>query len=381
MVKKALIVTRASGFLPQFEGNNVRILQKEGYEVHYATNFDVVVYGTDNSRLDGLGLVCHHIPFCRSPFSRDVLHSMKLLRDLMEEEKFDLVHCHMPVSGVVARIAAQQVRKKTGRKIPVLYTTHGFHFFHGAPFKNWLYYFPERWLARYTDCLITLNEEDYRRACRFPVRGQVKKVPGVGIDLEKNQVLSTEKRQEMRKKFGVSETDFMLVSVGELNANKNHMQMIRMLKRHPQPDIKYIICGMGTMQSEIQTFITENSLENQVILAGYSHEIAEILMSADCFVFPSLREGLSVALMEAMRAGLPVVAKKIRGNVDLIEDKKGGFLLETGSEQEYMQAVLSLKNDRKLAHNMGEWNQQRVKLFSNTRVSEKMQLIYKEISG
>ena len=119
---KALIVTRVSGFLPQFEANNVKILQEMGFEVHYAANFNTVVYGKDNHRLDGMGLTCHQIDFERSPFSPGVSKAYRQLKKLLEQENFDLIHCHMPMSGVVARLAAQAVRRKTGRKVPVLYT-------------------------------------------------------------------------------------------------------------------------------------------------------------------------------------------------------------------------------------------------------------------
>ena len=122
---KALIVTRVSGFLPQFEANNVKILQEMGFEVHYAANFNTVVYGKDNHRLDGMDLTCHQIDFERSPFSPGVRKAYRQLKKLLEQENFDLIHCHMPMSGVVARLAAQAVRRKTGRKVPVLYTAHG----------------------------------------------------------------------------------------------------------------------------------------------------------------------------------------------------------------------------------------------------------------
>ena len=136
---KALIVTRVSGFLPQFESNNVKILQEMGFEVHYAANFNTVVYGKDNHRLDGMGVIRHQIDFERSPFSPGVRKAYCQLKQLMEQESFDLIHCHMPMSGVVARMAAQAVRKETGRKVPVLYTAHGLHFYTGAPLKNWIY--------------------------------------------------------------------------------------------------------------------------------------------------------------------------------------------------------------------------------------------------
>ncbi len=343
-MKKALIVTRVSGFVPQFEMNNVKILQHFGYEVHYAANFDTVVYGPDNSRLDGTGIICHHIPFCRSPFSPAVRSCYLALKQLMLDESFDLIHCHMPMTGVITRIAAQAVRRKEKRLVPVLYTTHGFHFYTGAPLQNWLYYLPERWLARCTDCLITINEEDYRRACTFPVRGRVEKISGVGIQVtaetnDPSDPATDGKRQTIRHKirqeFGICEADFVLVSVGELNANKNHVEILRMLASYRDPSLKYIICGTGHLRKELEQFVTEHSLQTQVIFAGYRSDIEQILSASNLFLFPSLREGLSVAVMEAMRAGLPVVAKQIRGNVDLIENLKGGILVEKGEPSEY----------------------------------------------
>ena len=117
MSKKALIVTRVSGFVPQFEMNNVKILQEMGYEVHYAANYEVVVYGNDNHRLANTGIKQHHIAFGRSPFSRDVWRHYKQLKKLMLEEEFDLIHCHMPMTGVLTRMVAKKVRKLTGKKM------------------------------------------------------------------------------------------------------------------------------------------------------------------------------------------------------------------------------------------------------------------------
>ena len=356
-MKKALIITRVSGFLPQFEMNNVRILKQLGYEVHYAANFEVVVYGKDNSRLEGSGIVCHHIPFCRSPLSSDVRTAYKSLKQLMLTEAFDLVHCHMPMSGVVARMAAQAVRRKTGRHVPVLYTAHGFHFFKGAPLKNWVYYLPERWLARYTDCLITMNEEDFRRAGSFPVRGRVEKIPGVGICVQPSGGWTDcpiRGREREWMGFGIRETDFVLVSVGEFNANKNHIQILRALVQCGDPSVKYILCGQGERRGELENFVREHHLESQVIFAGYRPDVEHILASSALFVFPSLREGLSMAVMEAMRAGLPVVAKEIRGNIDLIEDGRGGILVKNGDVSEYVHAIQRMKGQPELAERMGE---------------------------
>lgn len=380
---KALIVTRVSGFVPQFEMNHVRILQQMGYEVHYAANFDVVVYGEDNSRLEGTGIVCHHIAFCRSPFSPEVLSSYRQLKQLILTEQFDLIHCHMPMTGVITRMAAQAVRRRTKRKTPVIYTAHGFHFYSGAPIKNWIYYLPERWLARYTDCLITMNEEDYERARTFPVRGSAWKIPGVGIELGEDKETDEDRaeiRHRVRAELGISETDFVMVSVGELNENKNHIQILRMLTQPFEFSLKYIICGVGGLQEQLMEFVKKNHLESQVIFTGYRSDIDDILAASDLFVFPSLREGLSVAVMEAMRAGLPVVANKIRGNVDLIEEGKGGMLLENGCKENYINAICQMKENPCLAEKMGKYNKLRIRDFSSDSVKVQMEEIYDKLS-
>ncbi|MDY3909009.1 MAG: glycosyltransferase [Eubacterium sp.] len=381
-MKKALIVTRVSGFVPQFEMNNVKILQELGFEVHYAANFDTIVYGTDNSRLEGTDVVCHHIAFCRSPFSPSVRCSYRELKQLLLAETFDLIHCHMPMTGVVARMAAQSVRRITKREVPVLYTAHGFHFFRGAPLKNWIYYAPERWLARYTDRLITINEEDYRRALSFPVRGKAEKIPGVGIELEdvfENQERRQIERWNKRAELGVSDQEYLLISVGELNKNKNHIAALMALKECQDPSLRYVLCGEGTQESILKEYVEKNGLAAQVIFAGYRSDINRLLDAADLFVFPSLREGLSIALMEAMRAGLPVIAKKIRGNVDLIEDGKGGVLLEKGTVSEYAGAIRALRENRPLARSMGEWNQERIQEFTTDKTEVKMRRIYESV--
>ena len=185
-------------------------------------------------------------------------------------------------------------------------------------------------------------------------------------------------RHKIRQEFGICEADFVLVSVGELNANKNHVEILRMLASYRDPSLKYIICGTGHLRKELEQFVTEHSLQTQVIFAGYRSDIEQILSASNLFLFPSLREGLSVAVMEAMRAGLPVVAKQIRGNVDLIENLKGGILVEKGEPSEYADAIRHIREHGELAREMGEWNKERILRFSTERTSEQMRTIYQK---
>lgn len=378
-MKKALLVTRVSGFVPQFEMNNVKILMEMGYEIHYAANFDTVVYGNDNSRLDGTKIIRHHIPFGRSPFSKDVKKCTRMLVDLMYEEDFDLIHCHMPMTGVLTRRAAEKVSIRTSKIVPVLYTCHGFHFFSGAPLKNWLYYFPERYYARYTDGLILINDEDYKRAKKWKVRGKVYKIPGVGISLEEYEKKSTEEDVSgisIRDRYNIPELDTIIVSVGEINAGKNHQIVIEAMKEFRDKPVTYMICGEGVLRKELENRVKEYGLEDKVIFTGYTKNVKEILRQADIFVHPSKREGLPVAVMEAMASGLPVIAMDIRGNKDLIEEGEGGCLLSVDYAPSYAERFRALIESPMLRARMGAWNKERVKEFSIEKVEKVMRAIY-----
>ena len=431
-MKKALLVTRVSGFIPQHEMNNVKILQEMGYEIHYATNLNVVVYGKDNSRLDGTGIITHQIDFQKSPFSRNVRKAYRQLVQLMLEESFDLIHCHMPLSAAVTRLAAQKVRKQTGKQIPVLYTAHGLHFYTGAPLKNWIYYPVERYLARYTDRLILINQEDYQRGLHFPIRGRVEYVPGVGIPLEGYQpvqlweseeagqpgdmaeveagsgeavktgieveksghetsgkMLSVPERTVIEKLIGrrLSSETKVLVTIGELSQRKNHRLLVDMMEELKDLDLILLIGGDGAEYDKLKKQIMEKGLENRVFLPGYVQEVKQLLSDADCYVFPSYQEGLPVGIMEAMAAGLPVVAANIRGVTDLIEHGQGGYLVHGFDPVDFAVKIRRMFTEKygksavprnKRRFQMGQWNQERIKQFSREVVDQRMREIYGE---
>ncbi len=395
-MKKALLVTRVSGFIPQHEMNNVKILQKMGYEVHYATDLNTVVYGKDNSRLDNTGIITHQIDFVRSPFSGEVKKSYMQLKQLMLSEDFDLIHCHMPMSGVIARLAAKKVRNENGRLVPVLYTAHGFHFFKGAPLKNWLYYPVERYLARYTDRLILINHEDYKRAKKFPIRGRAEYVPGVGIKLSENNnnnsMDGSQKAAYIYNIIGkrINPDTKILVSIGELSKRKNHLLLVEMMAELADLDIICIIGGSGSEEKVLRKRVYELHLDKKVFLIGYVNDVQTLMSASDCFILTSFQEGLPVVVMEAMAAGLPIIASRIRGVTDLIEHAKGGYLVHSFEPEDFAVKVRRMftEKDRKSAvprdvrrKQMGSWNRERVKKFSKDVVEKRMWDIYEEITN
>ncbi len=407
-MKKALLVTRVSGFIPQHEMNNVKILQEMGYEVHYATNLKTVVYGKDNKRLEGTGIITHQIDFCRSVKYREIKKAYHQLAELIEEQEFALIHCHMPVSGVLTRLAAEKARRRArhkgdedqgkgqAKRTPVLYTAHGFHFCKGVPLKNWLYYPVERHMARYTDRLVTINDEDYMRAQKFPVRGKAVKTSGVGVRLERfapwqKKTWAVERGagdEDVRKRYGIPENARIMVSVGELAPGKNNITAVEALAELRDLNLFYLVCGEGSMEETLRRRAEELGIERHVIFAGYVDNTPEVLQQCDCFVFPSVREGLPVAVMEAMAVGLPIVASDIRGIRDLITHAKGGYLAQGFSPEEYAVKIRRLftEKDGKSAvpreirrKQMGLWNRERVKKFSLEVVDAQMRAIYQEV--
>jgi len=311
-MKKVLYVATVKRHILSFHVPFLRLLKQLGYETFVAAHND---FNDKNIPFCGQ---YYDLPFKRNPFSLSNLQAYKQLRKIIKDNKFDIIHCHTPVGGVLARLAAYKERK-LGTK--VIYTAHGFHFFKGAPLINWLIYFPIEWTCSwFTDILITINTEDYEFARKHMHAKKIVYVPGVGIDLTKfkTKELSDAEKQEKRNILGLQYADKMILSVGELNENKNHEVVIKALSKLNDKNIKYFIAGKGPLKDYLVDRAHKLGIKDQVHLLGFRDDVDNLLQIADLFVFPSHREGLSVALMEAMSCKVPVICSDIRGNRDLI---------------------------------------------------------------
>ncbi len=352
----------------------VKSLLDAGHTVEIATN-DAEVPVPECYR--EWGCVVHTIATSRSPLNRGNRVAVKQLRRLVEENRYDIVHCHTPVAAMCARLACRRARKR-GTK--VFYTAHGFHFFKGAPLKNWLLYYPvEKICSRWTDLLITINQEDYALAQRKMKAKKVVYVPGVGVDLTKFGNATVD-RAAKRRELGVPEDATLLLSVGELNANKNHETIIRALaKLENNENVYYAIAGRGGLQDYLQNLAASLGLGDRVKQLGFRTDVAELYATADAFVFPSFREGLPVSVMEAMATGLPCAVSRIRGAVDLI-DENCGTLFAPHSVDECRNAIAALLGARN-AQAFGARAAEKVKKFGLEPVLEQMTALYWDECG
>ncbi len=318
---------------------------------------------------------CDHFidtPFSRTPLSIDNVKAYFILKNVILNNNFQIIHCHTPVGGAITRLIVRKIKNTNTR---ILYTAHGFHFFKGAPIWNWIIYYPiEKWLSKYTDTLITINKEDFNYAQKF-YSNEVCLIDGVGIDIKKysNRKINISKK---RKELHLKDSDIILLSVGELIKRKNHKIVIEAISKIKNPNIKYLICGSGKLEYELQTLVKKLNLEQQVFLLGFRNDIFEICSISDIFIFPSLQEGLPVALMESMACCLPVIASNIRGNRDLIHERKGGLLIPPTSEYYLRSAILYLVHNKILQKKMGNYNHEIIKNYSLEHSMKQMERIY-----
>lgn len=374
--KKALITTTTPYMIRQFLLNNIKILQDLGYEIDVATNFQTfnVISEEELQKLkeylENEHIQIHQIDFERRMFKVDNhIKSYKQMKKLMNERKYDLIHTHTPISSLITRIAFKN--SHIFNKCRMIYTAHGFHFFKGNnPLKNFLFRNIERVGAKYTDTLITINKEDYAAAKKFKLRknGTVEYIPGVGIDIEKINSIQGNK-EELCQELNIPIDSTLLLSVGELNDNKNHKVVIECLPKLPK-NVHYLICGVGPLKEQHEELAKKLDVSNRLHLLGYRNDVLRIMKSCDVFIFPSKREGLSVALMEAMACGLPCIASKIRGNVDLILKESVGYICKENSINCWTDNILKINVSKKRQFFYD------VEEYSSTNINKKMEELY-----
>ena len=378
-MKKALQVASVASMIDQFTTNNINILEEKGYHVDIAANF---TFGSTCTQervekcrqdLNERGISVYNLLFDRKIINKSNIIVYKQLKKIIDENNYDIIHCQSPIGGVITRLAARKARKK-GTK--VIYTAHGFHFFNGAPLLNWLIYFPVEWICSFfTDVLITINQEDYNFAQKVMKANQIAYVPGIGLDVEKFKNIQIDKNVK-RKTIGVPEDVILLLSVGELNKNKNHEIIIKALGDLNNPNIHYCIAGQGKLEQELRQKAKDLNIEKQVHFLGFRTDIHELYHIADIFCFPSYREGLSVSLMEAMSTGLACICSAIRGNTDLIQVNRGGYLFSPNDDKRVSEFINLLCDDEKLRVEMGAYNQQVIRNVDKEIINKRMKQIY-----
>lgn len=367
--KKVLIVTTTDNMIWQFLVPHIQVLKDNGNIVECAC----ARTGFWFDELKDMGLVMHEINFARNPLNPKNLKGYKQLIKLVKDEKYDFINCHQPVGGMMGRKVAHKFH------LPCIYTAHGFHFFKGAPLKNNLIFKPiEKHYSRYTDALVTINNEDFNNAKKMHAK-KVYLINGIGIDLGKYKENKNLDKTKLRASVGLNDDDFIVLAVGELNKNKNHIVILEAIKQISNSKIKFVICGQGPRKEEYEKFIKENKLEDRIKLLGFRKDVKDFVQASDIFVMPSLREGLPRSMLEAMAYGKPIVASKIRGCRDLVGNNEGGYLCDPTSVSEFVLSIEKLFSDKNKYNQCSARNKKEVENYSFDKVNKQMIEIYSNI--
>ena len=362
-MKKILFVSNTANF-SKFNKPYMKWCSENGWQVDYCAPDDEVVLDCDNHIV---------LPIPRSPFSKESLKCIKELRKILQTEQYNIIHCHTPMGAVIARLAAKKLFKQ--KKVKVIYTAHGFHFYKGASMLNWLLYYPvEKYLSKYTSVLITINKEDYQFAKKKFNTKEISYSDGVGIDLNKFYSVDTNKKIDLRKNKGFSENDFIILYVAEFIPRKNHKLIFDIVPNLKQriPNLKIILAGKGELLDYYKKYCEENNYQDIVVFTGYTTEINTYCNISDVLLMPSFQEGLPISMIEAISTGLPVIASNIRGHTDVIVPEKNGFLCNLKDSMSFYNAVIKLYQNLDLRHAIGDNNKKRAKLYSINNVLNKV---------
>lgn len=373
---KLLYILNVADRVNNFSYTSMLAAKELGFEFHIAGNWS---YASDREKIadeEKYGIKIHQIDFVRTPYHPGNIKAYKQLKTIAKNEQYDIIHCNTPIGGVVGRIIGKKLKTKK-----IIYQAHGFHFYKGAPKINWLIYYPiEKRLAKYTDAIITINQEDFALAkekFRLKNHGEIYYVPGVGTDTDfYNFDCGT--REIHRTELGLSDSDFAILSVGRLEMNKNTETLIKAMAVMKNENVKLIVCGDGEQREYLEKLSERLGTEKSVTFLGTVSNLQEIYRAVDALASSSYREGLSRTVMEAMASGLPCIVSKIRGNTDLIEDGKGGFLCEPDNANAYAQAITALLQDVSLRESMKNENLKRIRSFSIPTVVSETKKIYSE---
>lgn len=389
MEKRALLVANSASMIDHFNRDNIKILKQLGYNITVIANFKNGNSSTTEkieafyAELVEDGIEAIDLPIPRSIYKiGDTLKCIRFIKKYLKHCPCQIIHCQTPFGGFITRLAAKKYFKNGSSK--VIYFAHGFHFFKGAAFiNNLVYYNIEKYLSRYTNCLITLNNEDYTAAVGQLYAEKVRFVPGIGVDCDAISRVDSN-RAEILRELGIPVHNKVILNVSELIPRKNIEASIRIFAKSYNTDCTLLICGKGELSVELKALCEKLEIADKVVFAGYRTDILQIYKACDIFLFTSNQEGLPVSIMQAMASGLPVIASNIRGNNDLLSEsgKELDFkcLIDLDKEKEFVERLNQLISNKELCKELGVDNRIICKeKFDIKHVHQLMTKIYRSL--
>lgn len=368
-MKKVLFVSNVLSHIYAFHLPYINWFKQNGFEVHVMANSN----GQEAKGFDKY----FDVKIERSPFSLKNIVAYKEAKKIIDSERYDIVHCHTPMGGVIGRLASRKIRKQGAK---VLYTAHGFHFYNGAPRINWLlYYTMEKWLAPYADCIVTINEEDYRNAKdKFESsKTKVEKISGIGVDIHKFS--PAENKESLKAEKGY-EGNFLLTYAAEFIPRKNHRFFVEATKEliTKCPNVKFLFAGKGVLVEETRKYTEQLGVSEYIDFLGFRTDMPDVLRMSDVLVSASIEEGFGINIIEGMASGLPAVVSIVRGHKEMVKNGENGYLVCVDNITDFCEKIEWIYCNKKRYQEMSKQAILTAEKFSIENSLNQMEQIYKQ---
>lgn len=370
-------VSKSTGGVGTYTRRLVKALDKSRFRITVAClSTDGENMAEELSKIPGV--TAFAIPMAE--YNIDPLSDLRVLYRLFREIRsggFDLIHAHTSKPGFLVRLAAM------GSRIPVIYRPANFSFYDGVSRGKVVFYvLLERFASRFlTDKIMVVSPGEQNLARRYNVgKDEQFTLIRTGIDVQLFNI-SINKR-EVRARFGIPENVPLIGTVARLTADKAPFDFAEAasIVNKQNPDIHFLWIGDGPLEDELKEKIKLLNLAKVFYLAGHQKNVPELLRSMDCFVLSSTSEALSIAMLEAMAAGLPVISTNVNGADEAIHQGINGVIVPIGDVRSMAEEIIKLVENSPQRQAMGQAAQKRMQdEFSLAKMTRRVEELYEEI--
>lgn len=329
MKKKILFIANTDRHIKLCHIPYLKMFKDNGYTVHVATNTNESIKYCDKKI--GINLK-------RNPYYLCNLLAVIKMRKIIKKEKYDIISCHTPMGGILGRMSVIGLKNKP----KVFYTAHGFHFYKGAPIINWLiYYNIEKFLSKYTTCLMTMNDEDYGIAKR-KFKCDTYKINGIGLEKEH---LIIKNKDTLKEELGIKK-EFIITYIAEISKRKNQKNFLKAIRKVDlvKENTKIYLIGDSSIKNNNKYL----KLCPNVEYLGFKNNVGDYINISDLIISPSKQEGLPLNILEAMYFNKMIIATDIRGTRDLIKNGVNGYLIPVNKMDLFVEKIIEYKNNPNL---------------------------------